>query len=85
MRGVRLRAPSPLPRAPAAPTRAPAPAPPFHSLQDGTETVFRVKPSTKMGKIKGALATRKGVQAGSIRFMYDGERVEDDQTPESVS
>ena len=38
-----------------------------------------------MGKVFGAFAKRKGVDTTAMRFMYDGRRVANDDTPESVS
>ena len=53
--------------------------------QSGEETFFKVKSSTKMGKVFGAYAKRKGVEATAMRFIYDGGRVGNDDTPQSVS
>jgi small ubiquitin-related modifier len=52
--------------------------------QAGEETYFKVKRSTKMSKVFDAFALRKGVQRKALRFLLDGERVLDDQTPESL-
>eukprot|EP00500_Bicosoecida_sp_ms1_P000525 CAMPEP_0203812104 /NCGR_PEP_ID=MMETSP0115-20131106/3950_1 /ASSEMBLY_ACC=CAM_ASM_000227 /TAXON_ID=33651 /ORGANISM="Bicosoecid sp, Strain ms1" /LENGTH=176 /DNA_ID=CAMNT_0050720941 /DNA_START=41 /DNA_END=570 /DNA_ORIENTATION=+ len=49
--------------------------------QAGTETVFKVKPSTKFEKIFKAYAGRKGVEVNSLRFTFDGERIEPHHTP----
>ena len=38
-----------------------------------------------MGKVFGAFAKRKGVESKAMRFIYDGRRVGDDDTPASVS
>ena len=35
---------------------------------------FKVKPSTKMGKILTAYAGRKGVNVNVLRFVVDGTR-----------
>ena len=53
--------------------------------QSGEETFFKVKTSTKMGKVFGAFAKRKGVESAAMRFIYDGRRVANDETPETVS
>lgn len=37
-----------------------------------------------MSKVKDAYAQRKGVQATSIRFLIDGEAIENDQTPKML-
>ena len=52
--------------------------------QSGEETFFKVKSSTKMGKVFGAFAKRKGVESKAMRFIYDGRRVGDDDTPASL-
>jgi len=50
----------------------------------GEETVFKIKPTTKMGKIKKAYAEKRGIQASSIRFLIDGDAVNDEQTPKML-
>lgn len=55
------------------------------SVQDGAETFFKVKPTTKMSKVFDAYAKRKGVASGTLRFLFDGERVQPDDTPAKVS
>mmetsp|Transcript_1160 Transcript_1160/g.1793 ORF Transcript_1160/g.1793 Transcript_1160/m.1793 type:complete len:94 (+) Transcript_1160:98-379(+) len=52
--------------------------------QGGEETYFKVKKSTKMSKVFEAFAQRKGVQKNQIRFLLDGERINDDETPQSL-
>lgn len=52
--------------------------------QTGEETVFKIKKTTKMSKVFGAYATRKGVESNSLRFLLDGERIADDQTPKTL-
>ena len=61
--------------------------PPLHfssMLQTGEETFFKIKKSTKMQKVFDTYATRKGVQATSLRFLLDGERIEPNQTPKML-
>jgi len=43
-----------------------------------------VKKSTKFGKIFGAYAKRKSIELNVLRFVYDGQRVSADSTPESL-
>ena len=50
----------------------------------GEETFFKVKTTTKLDKIFNAYATRKGVAATSLRFLFDGSRVRGDQTPADI-
>ena len=50
----------------------------------GEETFFKIKKGTKMSKVFTAFAKRKGVQASSLRFLMDGDRVKEDDTPLSL-
>lgn len=54
--------------------------------QQGVEVVFRVKKDTKIRRIQEAYAQQKGVELGSVRFVYDGNRLrnEDDHTPKTL-
>jgi small ubiquitin-related modifier len=52
--------------------------------QTGEETMFKIKKSTKMSKVFSAYAQRKGVEASSIRFLLDGERINDTDTPKML-
>mmetsp|Transcript_8457 Transcript_8457/g.12805 ORF Transcript_8457/g.12805 Transcript_8457/m.12805 type:complete len:92 (-) Transcript_8457:1138-1413(-) len=49
--------------------------------QTGEETVFKIKKTTKMSKVFNAYANRKGVDSKALRFLLDGERIGEDQTP----
>ena len=48
--------------------------------KNGEETQFKIKKTTKMGKVFKAYAERKGISQSTLRFLLDGERVNDDQT-----
>ena len=50
----------------------------------GEETFFKVKTTTKLDKIFNAYATRKGVAATDLRFLFSGVRVRGDQTPAGI-
>jgi len=50
----------------------------------GEETYFKIKKSTKMQKVFDTYAQRKGVQASSLRFLLDGDRIQPDQTPKQL-
>ena len=52
---------------------------------EGEETFFRIKKTTQMHKVFNAFATRKGVAATSLRFLFDGSRVLGDQTAEDIA
>eukprot|EP00956_Cyclotella_meneghiniana_P026738 scaffold58585_cov65-Cyclotella_meneghiniana.AAC.2 len=48
------------------------------------ETYFVIKATTRMEKILGAYASRKGVDACSLLFLIDGDRIDDYATPLSL-
>jgi len=52
--------------------------------QTGEETFFKIKKSTKMQKVFDTYAQRKGVQATSLRFLLDGERIDPHNTPKML-
>ena len=52
--------------------------------QCGEETFFKVKTTTKLDKVFNAYATRKGVAATDLRFLFSGVRVRGDQTPAGI-
>jgi len=52
--------------------------------QTGEETYFKIKKTTKMSKVFETYAQRKGVQSNSLRFLLDGERIQNDQTPKQL-
>ena len=52
--------------------------------QSGEEVFFKVKPKTLMGKLFESYAQRRGVERAVLRFMLDGKRILNDDTPESL-
>jgi small ubiquitin-related modifier len=52
--------------------------------QTGEETFFKIKKSTKMSKVFNTYAQRKGVQMSSLRFLLDGERIAETNTPQDL-
>eukprot|EP00735_Rhodelphis_limneticus_P013297 TRINITY_DN690_c0_g1::TRINITY_DN690_c0_g1_i1::g.28787::m.28787 TRINITY_DN690_c0_g1::TRINITY_DN690_c0_g1_i1::g.28787 ORF type:complete len:100 (+),score=37.94,sp/P55857/SUMO1_ORYSJ/55.10/7e-31,Rad60-SLD/PF11976.3/1.3e-25,ubiquitin/PF00240.18/2.4e-08 TRINITY_DN690_c0_g1_i1:87-386(+) len=52
--------------------------------QDGNEVYFKIKKTTKMVKVIQAYCTRVGVAKESQVFLFDGERIRDDATPEEL-
>ncbi|GBG00159.1 hypothetical protein Rsub_12978 [Raphidocelis subcapitata] len=52
-------------------------------IKDSTaaEVQFRVKATTKMEKIFKAYAEKKALNAGAVKFLFDGQRVQGHQTP----
>ncbi|EMD31163.1 hypothetical protein CERSUDRAFT_89277 [Gelatoporia subvermispora B] len=52
--------------------------------QTGEEVFFKIKRNTKLSKLQGAYASKVGKDVGSIRFLYDGARINDDDTPATL-
>jgi small ubiquitin-related modifier len=48
--------------------------------QDSNEIRFRVKQTTQMGKLKKSYSKRVGVPVTSLRFLFDGRRINDDES-----
>ncbi|CAG2178571.1 unnamed protein product, partial [Oppiella nova] len=49
--------------------------------QDSHETRFRVKLTTRMGKLKKSYAEAKRLQLRELRFLFDGHIIQDRDTP----
>lgn len=52
--------------------------------QDSSEIHFRVKYTTPMSKIKKSYSERIGVPVTSLRFLFDGKRINDLDTPKQL-
>jgi small ubiquitin-related modifier len=52
--------------------------------QDNSEVHFKVKLSTNMGKLKKSYSDRQGVPVSSLRFLFDGRRIDDNETPKAL-
>ena len=52
--------------------------------QDSNEIHFRVKQTTQMGKLKKSYSERVGVPVTSLRFLFDGRRINDDESPAAL-
>lgn len=52
--------------------------------QSGSEIFFKIKKKTKFKKLIDAYCQRQAVEPLSVRFLYDGVRIQPDQTPESL-
>ena len=52
--------------------------------QQGEDTFFKVKKTTKMEKVFTAYAQRKGVALAQVRFLLDGVRIQPTDTPENL-
>ncbi|KAL0958641.1 hypothetical protein HGRIS_013978 [Hohenbuehelia grisea] len=51
----------------------------------GEEVFFKIKHSTKLRELQGGYANQVGKNVNSIRFLYDGDRIQEDDTPASLS
>lgn len=52
--------------------------------QHGGEVHFKVKVTTKFEKIMNAYCTKKSLDSKVMRFMYEGERINGEQTPQEL-
>ena len=52
--------------------------------QDQNEIHFRVQQTTQMVKLKKAYSERVGWPVTSLRFLFEGERILDDDTPKAL-
>lgn len=50
----------------------------------GEEIYFRVKRSAKMRRLFSAYCKRSNVDMSTIRFFFQGERIDEDQTPDDL-
>mmetsp|Transcript_24293 Transcript_24293/g.58634 ORF Transcript_24293/g.58634 Transcript_24293/m.58634 type:complete len:86 (-) Transcript_24293:151-408(-) len=51
---------------------------------EGDETKFKIVGHTKFKKIFNHYGKSKGVEAKSLKFVFDGERVHPEQTPKEL-
>ncbi|KAF8356402.1 hypothetical protein PRIPAC_98025 [Pristionchus pacificus] len=52
--------------------------------QDSNEVHFRVKYGTSMAKLKKSYADKTGVDVKALRFLFDGTRIGDNDTPKTL-
>lgn len=52
--------------------------------QDGNEIYFKCKMTTALNKLMNAFCQRQGVTMQSVRFLFDGARINPNQTPKEV-
>ena len=52
--------------------------------QDGTEIYFKIKRTTQLKKLMDAYCQRQGLANNQCRFIFDGERIKDDDNPNSL-
>eukprot|EP01080_Neovahlkampfia_damariscottae_P004061 gene4061-7350_t len=51
---------------------------------DGNEVFFKIKKSTPLKKLMDAFCKRQGLQVGSVRFTFDGNRINENNTAGDV-
>lgn len=51
------------------------------STKDGNEVFFKIKKTTPLAKLTGAYLQRQGISEESMRFLFDGNRIRNEQTP----
>jgi len=49
--------------------------------QDGSVVHFKIKKNTPLRKLMGAYCNRAGIQTGVVRFRFDGNPINDEDTP----
>lgn len=55
-------------------------------VSDGsTDVFFKIKRSTQLKKVIEAFCKRTGKDTKALRFLYEGDRVSEQDTPASVS
>jgi small ubiquitin-related modifier len=54
------------------------------ATQDGNEIFFKCKMTTPLSKLMNAFCQRQGVTMQSVRFLFDGQRINQDQTPKDL-
>ena len=52
--------------------------------QDGNEIYFKCKQTTPLQKLMHAFCNRQGVSMNSVRFLFDGIRIDETQTPQQL-
>uniref|UniRef100_A0A8C4QVN4 Small ubiquitin-related modifier n=1 Tax=Eptatretus burgeri TaxID=7764 RepID=A0A8C4QVN4_EPTBU len=56
----------------------------FLFFQDNSEIHFKVKMTTQLKKLKESYCQRQGVPPNSLRFLFEGQRISDHQTPKEL-
>lgn len=52
---------------------------------NNNEVFFKIKRSTNLKKLMDAFCDRQGKTPQSVRFLFDGQRVQPTDTPDTVS
>lgn len=51
---------------------------------NNNELMFKIKKSTKLEKLMKAFCDRHGKPPGSVRFVFEGERIQESDTPDKL-
>eukprot|EP00177_Eucheuma_denticulatum_P004078 GFKZ01007386.1.p2 GENE.GFKZ01007386.1~~GFKZ01007386.1.p2 ORF type:complete len:101 (+),score=19.75 GFKZ01007386.1:296-598(+) len=51
---------------------------------EGNEVQFKIKKTTQLKKLMDAYCSRMGAQKGAYRFLFDGHRINEEDTPHSL-
>lgn len=51
---------------------------------EGSSMFFKVKANTKLSKVMNAFCSRSGKDMKALRFFFDGERIQETDTPASI-
>ncbi|KAL1922628.1 uncharacterized protein VTP21DRAFT_10167 [Calcarisporiella thermophila] len=51
---------------------------------DHNEVYFKIKRTTPLKRLMTAYCERQGKSLNSVRFLYDGERIQPENTPEEL-
>lgn len=51
---------------------------------NNNEVFFKIKRSTKLEKLMNAFCERQGKSATSVRFLFEGQRVQKTDTPDTL-
>jgi len=51
---------------------------------NNNEVFFKIKRTTALGKLMNAFCDRQGKNIGSVRFLFDGQRVGPQDNPDTV-
>ena len=53
--------------------------------QDGNELFFKIRRSTQLKKLMEAYCSRNGVNPSTVRFLFDGQRIQESNTPNDLN
>jgi small ubiquitin-related modifier len=53
--------------------------------QDGNELFFKIKRGTQLKKLMEAYCSRNGINPTTVRFLFDGQRIQETNTPNDLN